>query len=93
MTGFWKRAGSSLAGAGVFVFIVALFTGSAESAPSVRTATPAAGAAVAAASTGAGEADVRDRGEAELAPGCQRVRRKLFVESEGWIVRRVTICH
>jgi hypothetical protein len=93
MMGFRNRAGLSLAGAGAFVFVVALFTGPAESAPSIRTAKPAPGAAVATASTGAGEADVRERGEAELAPGCQRMRRKLFVESEGWIVRRVTICH
>lgn len=27
------------------------------------------------------------------APGCTRVRRRLWVEGEGWIVRRVTTCH
>jgi hypothetical protein len=26
-------------------------------------------------------------------PNCQKARRKMFVEGEGWIVRRVTTCH
>jgi hypothetical protein len=30
---------------------------------------------------------------AEEEPGCQKARRKLWVEGEGWIVRRVTTCH
>jgi hypothetical protein len=30
---------------------------------------------------------------AEEEPGCQKTRRKLWLEGEGWIVRRVTICH
>lgn len=28
----------------------------------------------------------------EGGPGCQRLRRKLWVDGEGWIVRRVTLC-
>ena len=27
------------------------------------------------------------------APGCTKARRRLWVESEGWIVRRITTCH
>ena len=30
---------------------------------------------------------------ADEEPGCQKTRRKLWVEGEGWIVRRVTTCH
>jgi len=29
---------------------------------------------------------------AEEGAGCQRARRKLWVDGEGWIVRRVTVC-
>ena len=29
----------------------------------------------------------------EEEPNCQKARRKMFVEGEGWIVRRVTTCH
>jgi hypothetical protein len=86
-----QRAGMLLAGMIASVGMVAVLTTSAEAAPGIRVAEPASGSAVARASTG--EEEVRDRGEAELAPNCQRTRRKLFVESEGWIVRRVTICY
>ena len=27
------------------------------------------------------------------APGCSKARRRLWVEGEGWIVRRITTCH
>ena len=30
---------------------------------------------------------------AEEEPGCQKSRRKLWVEGEGWIIRRVTTCY
>ena len=28
-----------------------------------------------------------------LQPGCHRPRKRLWVEGEGWIVRRVTVCY
>ncbi len=31
--------------------------------------------------------------EANADPGCARSRKRLFVEGEGWIVRRVTTCY
>jgi hypothetical protein len=61
--------------------------GDPRTVPAIRSA---AGAPVAAAGTG--EAEAREAADPELAPGCERSRRRLFVESEGWIIRRVTIC-
>jgi hypothetical protein len=61
--------------------------GEARAAPAIRSA---AGVPVVAA--GAGGAEAREAADPELAPGCERARRRLFVEGEGWIIRRVTIC-
>jgi hypothetical protein len=91
MVRFQQRAGILLARVVAFAGAVGILTAPAEAAPGIRVFEPASGSAVARASTG--EEEIRDRSETELAPGCQRMRRKLFVESEGWIVRRVTICH
>lgn len=41
---------------------------------------PAAGAAI-------------EKDAAEGSPGCQRTRKRLWVDGEGWIVRRVTVCY
>lgn len=49
------------------------------------------------AAVGASEADGPSatgsiRAAEEGGAGCQRARRKLWVDGEGWIVRRVTVC-
>jgi hypothetical protein len=31
--------------------------------------------------------------DSQESAGCQRPRRKLWVDGEGWVIRRVTICH
>jgi hypothetical protein len=31
--------------------------------------------------------------EPDLGPACERPRRRLWVEGEGWVIRRVTVCH
>jgi hypothetical protein len=61
--------------------------GDARTVPAIRSAASAPLAAA-----GPGEAGTREAPDPELAPGCERARRRLFVESEGWIIRRVTIC-
>ena len=37
-------------------------------------------------------AEAADVVETAPEPGCSRARKKLWVEGEGWIVRRVTTC-
>jgi hypothetical protein len=56
-----------------------------EARPAGRTHTVAAAATV--------DATGSVAKPAEEEPNCQKSRRKLFVEGEGWIVRRVTTCH
>lgn len=40
-----------------------------------------------------GDADALATGSIDDGPACSKQRRRLWLEGEGWIVRRVSVCH
>ena len=89
------RAGSLAACAIAFLPIFALEAVAAQGAgaPVKAVKPPAAVVSAGAAKTAEQDPQVTssvERGEVD--PGCLRARKRLWVEGEGWVVRRVTTC-
>ncbi len=73
----------------------AVFLGSpaAAAGPAVKAAKPVAEAQMTQ-SAAVKDAETTSSVEAPSGdPGCQRPRKRLWVEGEGWVVRRVTVCY
>ena len=95
MTGFRYRRGAGLTALSLLlVSSLALEA----AAPAAAAARPLPGTRVAAAELSKAVEPAADggtlasKGASDEEPGCLRARKRLWVEGEGWIVRRVTTC-
>ena len=94
-TGWLVRAGGVAACAALVFFEAGVAVRSAEAASSSARANKAAAALAAAGTARTAAQDPQATSSAETATdadGCLRSRKRLWVEGEGWVVRRVTTC-
>lgn len=88
MTGFRDRQRAGLAA--LFLLLSFVLEGTAPAAAATRPSPSTRLAAAELAKTVESAADAKGASDEE--PGCLRARKRLWVEGEGWIVRRVTTC-
>jgi hypothetical protein len=90
---FRNRAAAVAAGSALFVFWATLAGSAAEAVrPPVRATQAAAASELSRASTKEPETTSSVGTPAEGERECLRSRKRLWVEGEGWVVRRVTTC-
>ena len=92
MTGFRYRRGSSLALALALGSSLILDAPAPAAAASGASQARLAAAELPKAAQPAAEGSTAGKNAFDDEPGCHRARKRLWVDGEGWIVRRVTTC-
>ena len=90
MTGFRLRHGAGAIAIAIALGSVLACAGPAAAGPKAAEPTRIAAAELSRAADSADGASAIVKSDEE--PGCYRARKRLWVEGEGWIVRRVTTC-